>query len=243
MHLLERAAKIYSQEGPVTLGRKSARFVQRALKARIRDPIAFQLWKYGLIDFDHLYGREYYEEMLAGNRLDDAIEFSQVVADLYDPDSVIDFGAGAGRFLIPFHEAGIGIRGLERNRKAIETSPLPEEVFDIHDLSDPFESDRQYDVALCMEVLEHLPESALGTTIDSIASSCDVAIVTAATPGQGGVHHVNERELDEWIQLFEARGMDYRQMEVDRLTDRISPNSERWLVANLMVFVNPDDHD
>jgi 2-polyprenyl-3-methyl-5-hydroxy-6-metoxy-1,4-benzoquinol methylase len=238
MSLVRRAVAIYSRDGLGTLVRKSGGYVRRSFRETVRNPVVFRLWKLGLLDFDYLYGEQYYEAMLKGDRLNDALAFSRAVAELYDPNRVIDFGAGAGRFLIPFHEEGIEVCGVERSQKALKTSPLPRSVFDLHDLTDPYECENRYDIAFCLEVLEHLPDASVDTTAGSIASSCRVAIVSAATPGQGGTHHVNERTKSEWKRLFEDHGMQYRQDHVDRIRDCVDPQSEKWLVENLLVFVS-----
>ena len=64
------------------------------------------------------------------------------------------------------------------------------------DLSEPITIDRGYDLALCIEVAEHLPLSSEPTLIEELTSAAQAVMFSAAIPGQEGVNHVNEQWLD-----------------------------------------------
>ena len=85
-------------------------------------------------------------------------------------------------------------------------APLPEDRLDRHDLQEPYYPGESYDVAYCIEVLEHIPEKYAETILDSIKRSASTAVVTAATPGQRGTLHLNELPRVEWIDRFESKG-------------------------------------
>ena len=54
-----------------------------------------------------------------------------------------------------------------------------------------------FDLALCLDVGEHIPESRVGVFLDNITQFADTLLLACASPGQGGHHHVNEqRALD-----------------------------------------------
>lgn len=75
--------------------------------------------------------------------------------------SVIDIGCGMGEWLAVFRENGVeeilGVDGDYVERKMLKIAP---EKFLPHDLQKPFEIDRKFDLAMSLEVAEHLPESS-----------------------------------------------------------------------------------
>jgi hypothetical protein len=62
------------------------------------------------------------------------------------------------------------------------------------------------DLALCLEVAEHVSSESAVRLIESICRSSKYVIFSAATPGQGGYNHINERSFNYWVSLFEANG-------------------------------------
>jgi len=60
--------------------------------------------------------------------------------------------------------------------------------------------------------------------------------MTAATPGQGGTHHVNEQPREYWYKKFRSRGYSYNQKAVEDLRDQIEVEQSDWIGDNLMVF-------
>ena len=203
--------------------------------------VQFELHQRGIREFDDLYSREYYAEMLSDEKMADAREFCAALQTQFSPDSVIELGCGAGRFLIPLSEAGIEILGVDRSQKAFEESPLPADRLEVHDLREPYRTDREFDLVLCIEVLEHIPPEDAETVVRSIATAAPVAVITAAQPGQGGTHHVNEQPPDYWKQKFEAVNMRFRPDLVEAITDSIDPEALEWLEANLLVFERVDE--
>src|SRR3954471_17830635 len=77
------------------------------------------------------------------------------------PQSVIDIGCGTGVWLRRWQEAGVddilGVDGDYVRRDELEGSPG---LFQPHDLTTPLELERSFDLAVCLEVGEHLPDSA-----------------------------------------------------------------------------------
>ena len=57
-----------------------------------------------------------------------------------------------------------------------------------------------------LEVAEHLPASAAEQFVDNLVAHSAVVLFSAATLGQGGEHHVNERPYSYWRDLFSDRG-------------------------------------
>jgi hypothetical protein len=63
---------------------------------------------------------------------------------------------------------------------------------------------REYDLAVCMEVAEHISEKYASDLVKIISRSSSKYIWwTAAQPGQGGTGHINLKPLHYWSNLFE----------------------------------------
>jgi len=125
-------------------------------------------------------------------------------------ESLVDVGCGAGAWLAVARELGIrdslGIDGAPEGGKLL----IPPETFRRVDLAQSLlEGDappRRFDLALCVEVAEHLPEARAESFIAELTRLADVILFSAAIPGQGGTHHVNEQWPSYWERLFAAQG-------------------------------------
>ena len=128
---------------------------------------------------------------------------------LFNPKSVVDVGCGTGTFLKEFKINGVeqlkGYDGSWANEELLAEN-LNESEFEACDLEKSMEFEHKYDLALCLEVAEHLEESSADILIDNLTKSSDVIVFSAAIPGQGGQNHVNEQWLDYWRAKFDAKG-------------------------------------
>lgn len=121
------------------------------------------------------------------------------------PESVIDFGCGEGAWLRAVTDQGVhDVVGVDCG---IDTTQLefPAERYVDHDLREPLQLGREFDLALCLETAEHLPKESADTLLDSIAAHAQVVIWSAALPLQGGDGHYNEQWPEYWIERFDAR--------------------------------------
>lgn len=132
-----------------------------------------------------------------------ARETIPVIIDLFHPQSVIDFGCGDGIWLSILLEYGVqdilGIDGDYVNRNNLL---IPSNKFISRDLSKGVTFERRFDIALSLEVAEHLPQDCAANFIASITKTSDIAIFSAAIPSQGGLNHVNEQWPSYWAELF-----------------------------------------
>jgi hypothetical protein len=123
------------------------------------------------------------------------------------PESLLDVGCGVGTWLKAAREFGIeeiaGVDGVE-----IPSTELlvPRGVFRVVDLSRPWTLDRKFDVALCLEVAEHLDERHGRLLIETLTAHSDEIVFSAACPRQRGQHHVNCQWPAYWQELFNACG-------------------------------------
>lgn len=190
----------------------------------------------GVFDPNEEYSEDYYAKRRNDPWRADAHNVATALDEVFGPDSIIDFGCAIGAYLEPFHEAGIDIRGVEYVEHAFEHAVVPEEDLKRHDLTQPYDHERKYDIALSIEVAEHLPPDAAETFVDTLTNASDTVVLTAAPPGQGGVHHFNERPREYWIGLFNERGYSYDPEAVERLRESITVEKATWIPPNLFVF-------
>lgn len=189
-----------------------------------------------IIGPEQIYGENYYSKRREDPWRSDAQNVSTTLANYFQPDSVIDFGCAIGAYLEPLHDNGIDIKGIEGNPDAFEYAVVPREYLEEYDLRNQYSPKRSYDLALCFELAEHLPEKHADNLVDSLVSSSNIIVMTAATPGQGGTHHVNEQPREYWCEKFQSRGYEYRPEIVKELRNLIEVEQSTWVPENLMVF-------
>jgi SAM-dependent methyltransferase len=65
-----------------------------------------------------------------------------------------------------------------------------------------------FDLAICLEVAEHLPETSSDALVNGLARA-RIVLFSAATPGQPGVGHVNCQPHDYWHDRFLTYGFQW----------------------------------
>lgn len=98
--------------------------------------------------------------------------------------------------------------------------------------------DRKFDLAISLEVAEHLKESVSKRFIDSLTNLAPVVLFSATIPYQSGTSHVNEQWPKYWADIFKSKGY----VGIDYLRDKIW-DDERvvyWYAQNTILYVNRD---
>lgn len=124
-------------------------------------------------------------------------------------ESAIDYGCGVGTWLAEAQRHGVRrIRGYEGEWLDRSLLKIDESAFEYCDFNhlDGLDSSSRYDLALCLEVAEHLSSDRAITLVDVLTASADFVLFSAAIPDQGGKGHLNERWPDYWANAFAARG-------------------------------------
>lgn len=158
-----------------------------------------------------------------------------IVLELFRPGSVVDVGCGLGAWLATFQEHGVsdilGIDGDYVDKEMLYISP---QDFKTIDLNRPFTLNRTFDLAVCLEVAEHLQAEHANDFVESLTRLAPIILFSAAIPLQSGTHHVNEQWPDYWAQKFATRGF----VPVDALRKRIWSNSDIQVFyrQNIMFF-------
>ena len=128
-----------------------------------------------------------------------------------------------------------GIDGGYVNRQNLL---IPQTKFIPKDLSRPFEIPGRYDLAVSLEVAEHLSRKAGARLVHELSQAAPLVIFSAAVPGQGGTHHINEQWPAYWRSLFAAEG--FRLFDPIRPLIRDDSSVRWWYRQNLLLFASPE---
>ena len=143
-------------------------------------------------------------EPLSSHSFDSASIVVPIILQYVTPRSVIDFGCKHGEWLKIFKDHGATrIKGLDLERRLVNLAIDPSD-FEAADLTRPIALDARYDLAVCIEVAEHLPAASAEPLVDTLVRAAPVVLFSAATPGQGGFEHVNERPRKYWASYSPA---------------------------------------
>ncbi|MDT8344356.1 MAG: class I SAM-dependent methyltransferase, partial [Thermohalobaculum sp.] len=157
--------------------------------------------------------------------------------DWLAPGSVLDVGCGRGAWLQHWCARGVtdvvGIDGDYVNRTRLH---FPADRFVCRNLLEPFDLGRRFDLVQSLEVAEHLHPAASETFVASLCRHGPLVLFSAAVPGQGGEHHVNERPLAFWRDLFAARS--YRCLDCVRPRVSGDPVVKPWYRYNTLLYVH-----
>lgn len=189
---------------------------------------------------NHLYGDEFYANH-AGGSLRSALVVLDRFFKIIQVKSVIDIGCGIGTWLNAARQVApcVEIFGVDQPHGKT-TLQIDRDVFQAVDFNQAFYLGKRFDLALCLEVAEHLDESVADTFVKSLCDHSDTILFSAAIPGQGGVHHVNEQWPSYWVQKFEKEG--YKVFDVIRPHIWKDSRVEVWYRQNILVFSKAPHH-
>lgn len=126
------------------------------------------------------------------------------IVERYPIASVIDIGCGTGAWADTFGQYVHTVFGVDLGVPP-DSSELSFDEYHDHDLINGYPCSG-YDLAICLEVAEHLPPSTAPLLVEGLAQAPTV-LFSAATPGQPGVGHINCQEHVYWHELFARHGM------------------------------------
>ncbi len=165
--------------------------------------------------------------------------FMPLLVKMFNPKSLVDVGCGTGHFGQWLCGSNIEYLGVEGSEWAYDNSIAPLLKWD---LREPFRISRKFDLAISIEVAEHIEGEYAGTFVDTLCALSDTIVVTAAPPGQGGTMHVNEKPYEYWCELFQERGFEYHILYARKLLDGIQSAIDQgyhvatWFGPNIMCF-------
>lgn len=160
--------------------------------------------------------------------------------NITSPTSIVDVGCGVGVWLKAAMESGVNdITGIDGSYVNKNLLAIPEDKFVPMDLTLPFSLGRTFDLAISMEVAEHLPEKNAESFIGYLTSLAPMVLFSAAIPKQGGTNHLNEQWQDYWANVFAQHNF----LPIDCIRPRIWDNLkvDWWYSQNCILFARKDN--
>lgn len=181
----------------------------------------------------HEYDTDFYR-FLASFATRSAEQIVPLLRALVPIGSVADFGCGQGAWLSVWRKTGADVMGIDgpyidRNNLMIDA-----DEFRTADLSLPIDLGRRFDLVQSLEVAEHLPAGRAADFVDMLTAHGPLVMFSAAVPGQGGEHHINEQPLEFWREKFRRHGY----VAIDYIRPQTAGNSrvQHWYRYNIVLY-------
>jgi SAM-dependent methyltransferase len=181
-----------------------------------------------------VYSKKFYEQH-AGGSLESARVTVPILLRYFCIKSVIDIGCGVGTWLRAFQENGISdIAGVDGPHIDKATLMIEEDAFTAADLRSEFHVPRRFDLAVSLEVAEHLPEDNSAGFVRRLTDAAPIVLFSAAIPGQPGTGHINMQWQDYWRAIFSSFG--YVALDIIRPVVWGSKDVYFWYQQNTIVY-------
>lgn len=157
----------------------------------------------------------------------------EFLVEALEVSTVVDVGCGPGSWLRQFEQRGcrsVGIDGphvtpyFEGDRRNLLVA----------DLATSLPVKGRFDLAICLEVAEHLPPDRTETLVADLVALAPAVLFSAAIPRQPGVGHVNMRWQSDWRGLFEQFG--YLAHDAIRAEFWTDPQIAWWYKQNVVLY-------
>lgn len=189
-----------------------------------------------LFSKDRGYNRKYYEYSQSHNSFCYS-KFAGTLCEIYHPKTVIELGCGNGGVSLEFQKLGCDVYAFDYSKDAVamamEKGVKNVQRFNICGVD---LLPKEGDLAVCMEVAEHIPAKFARHLCEVLARSANVVVMSAAPPGQGGHLHVNEQPKEYWIELMKSVGMEFHQTGIEDARGRWRNKMSNDYDQNLMIF-------
>ena len=186
---------------------------------------------------DRSYTAGYYQSILEDSAAS-AREVVPLCMKLFGPRTVVDVGCGSGTWAAEYMRAGATVLGIDGHDVKTQQLLIPAQAFERRNLTEPLRLDRRFDLVNCLEVAEHLPATRAPSLVGDLCRLGDAVVFSAAVPGQGGTHHINEQWPSYWIAFFRENGF----QAFDCIRGQIWNNEKVawWYAQNMFVFIQQD---
>jgi SAM-dependent methyltransferase len=152
---------------------------------------------------------EFYDASFYENQVAESVRSARIYLKhlwrFFQPVSVLDVGCGRGAWLEACHELGshklLGFDGHWNKQSLMIDRAID---FQSIDLNKPFSVPEKADLAMSLEVAEHLEPSTAPQFIKCLSDASDAVLFSAAYTKQGGTNHINEQPHTYWARLFAA---------------------------------------
>lgn len=164
------------------------------------------------------YSRKFFEHIREMSLASAAVAVPKIL-EIYPARSVVDIGCGIGTWLKLFADRGVariaGLDGDYVDRSQLMIAPSCfvscnlDEPLDLVDVYRRLGTSERFDLAISLEVGEHLPVARAASLVADLCAFSDVVLFGAAIPFQGWqAAHINEQWQSYWADKFAANGYD-----------------------------------
>ena len=156
--------------------------------------------------------------------------------DLFEAKSLVEIGCGHAHWSRAAQDHGVSdLLALDGPWNSSGELHIDRADFREVDLSEPLVLDRQFDMAICLEVAEHVAQEHAATLVSSITAAADIILFGAAIPLQGGHGHINEQWPSYWRKLFENEG--YEPFDLVRRNHWSDKRIHYWYRQNSFAYI------
>jgi SAM-dependent methyltransferase len=159
--------------------------------------------------------------------------------ELFGPASVIDVGCGSGHWLNAFCALGVErLVGLDIGQVPEGDPAVRNGWLQKADFSMPIAMAERFDLALCLETLQYLPEAREEGFIKDLAALAPIVVFSTSVPMQQWPSPGDpiERWQGHWPPLFSDHR--FRVCDVVRQKFWDDPRVGWWYRQNLLVYIN-----
>lgn len=117
--------------------------------------------------------------------------------------TVLDVGCAMGVLVNELRQRNVKAHGIDSSKWAIANGVAPKYCTckSALEVITP-----RYDLVVCLEVAEHLPERRAGTLVDNLCRASDAVLFSSTPDGDEDATHCNVQPAAYWNRLFIARG-------------------------------------
>lgn len=152
---------------------------------------------------------------------------TRIVADIH-PGSVLDAGCAMGLLVESLRDRGVEAFGVDVSAHAIDKVRSDIRPYcRVGSVAD--ELPRRYDLIVCVEVLEHLPQSEAEKAVANFCRHTDDVLFSSSPLDYREVTHFNVQPPEYWAELFARHGF-FRDVDFDAAF--IAPWSVRFRRRN-----------
>lgn len=165
-------------------------------------------------------------------------QFLKNIIPTFKIKSIVDFGCGTGTWLAAAKSISeVEVLGIDGEYVSKDDLMIDESEFLPSDLTCGVMLGKKYDLAISVEVAEHLPVSASDTLVRDLCRASDIVLFSAAHVGQGGDGHINCQPFEFWQEKFLNNNFHYINIR-EQFKDNWE--IEGWYRENISLFISSD---
>ena len=167
-----------------------------------------------LNELSKFYNKDYYEHGVK-NRVSNYTDYSwarlgpyfqgtaEHIVEKFNPKTVLDAGCAKGYLVYALHQLGVDAYGIDASEYAISQAPVDVKDRVKHGLIQklPYKNN-QFDVVICFDVLEHIPEKDIDKTFSEFSRVAKkhviVRVPTRHEPGDLDKYHETVKPKKWW---------------------------------------------